>query len=139
MLGSCNKLQSLLLLFPGGRFLELLLCAVEVYSEPKGPVWPDLSYLKPTVSLAGESCKEACMQHKMVTMFGISASDLMRGNSCADVCSRTHIQVCEPAYFRFLNTERALRRHLGCKGSFHTLETKYCACSENVACIHLSW
>ena len=47
--------------------LELLLCAVDVYSETEIPIWPNLSYLQPTASQVGESCKKACMQRKMVS------------------------------------------------------------------------
>ena len=55
--------------FPFAAFahLELLLCAVDVYSESEIPMWPDLSYLQPTASQVGESCKDACMQRQMVS------------------------------------------------------------------------
>jgi hypothetical protein len=82
--------------YEGPRYF--VLCAVEVFGgDSNHPTWPDLTLLKPVKSKPGQSCKDTCLQNKML---------------------------CEPAHFKALNTFKVLRSYFHCNGSHHSL-TQY--------------
>jgi hypothetical protein len=75
-----------------------VLCAVEVFGgDSNHPTWPDLTLLHVVKSEPGASCKDTCLQNKML---------------------------CEPAYFKALNDMKVLREYFQCTGSHHTV-TEY--------------
>lgn len=82
--------------YPESRYF--VLCAVEVFGgDSLHATWPDLTLMHTLRSKPGQSCKEACsLQH----------------------------MVCEPAYFRALNSERTVREAFNCT-EVHTEETHY--------------
>jgi hypothetical protein len=66
----------------------MVLCGVEVYgglNDP--PVWPELNHLIVKVSKQGESCTDTCISSKLV---------------------------CEPVYFKHINTGQSLQRTFKC-------------------------
>jgi hypothetical protein len=82
--------------YEGPRYF--VLCAVEVFGgDSNHPTWPDLTLLKVVKSKPGLSCKDTCLQNKML---------------------------CEPAYFKALNNFKVLRSYFKCNGSHHAV-TEY--------------
>lgn len=82
--------------YEGPRYF--VLCAVEVFGgDSRHPTWPDLTLMKVVKSKPGNSCKDTCLQNKML---------------------------CEPAYFKALNNLKVLKSYFQCNGSHHTI-TQY--------------
>ena len=74
-----------------------ILCSMEVFGTSYHSLWPPYSHLLVKTSKSGMSCKETCMREALV---------------------------CEPAYFRALNSHTPLSREFHCK-SFKKIITKY--------------
>lgn len=75
-----------------------VLCNVEVFGgDSNHPTWPDLTLLHVMKSKPGLSCKDTCLQNKML---------------------------CEPSFFKALNNMRTVRDYFHCNGSRHTV-TEY--------------